>query len=55
MTRIPSPTPPITRLEVIGANGRSYVNYRVAHVEFSLQDNDRTLKIFVKERENSDD
>lgn len=39
----------ITRLEVIDAEGRSYTNWKVKDIEFSLQDNDRTLKIFVSE------
>ena len=47
-TEFKFPTPKITRLEVIDSKGRAYVNMDVKHIEFSLQDNDRTLKIFVK-------
>ena len=39
----------ITRLEVIDEKGRSYTNWKVKNIEFSLQDNDRTLKVFVRE------
>lgn len=39
----------ITRLEIIGPSGRVYTNWNVSTLELSLQDNDRTLKIFVGE------
>jgi hypothetical protein len=39
----------ITRLEVINENGRLVVLYDVK-VELSYQDDDRTLKIFVKDK-----
>ena len=43
---------PITRLEVIdhtkSAKGRAYVNHDVKSVELSYQDDDRTLKLFIK-------
>lgn len=38
----------VTRLEVIDENGRSYVKYQISDIEFSLQDDARTLKIFLK-------
>jgi hypothetical protein len=39
----------ITRLEIIEYNnGRAYVNRDLSNVEFSLQDDGKTLKIFVK-------
>ena len=38
----------ISRVEVIDHNGRSYTNVKVKEVELSLQDNDRTLKVFLK-------
>ena len=44
--------PKITRLEVIDAKGRSYTNWRVESIEESIQDEGRTLKLFVKERSN---
>jgi hypothetical protein len=39
----------VTRFEVIGKNGRQMVEHGIA-LEASLQDDDRTLKIFLKER-----
>ena len=39
----------VTRVEVIDADGRSYIKYRVTSVELHLQDEGRTLKIFVSE------
>lgn len=36
----------VTRVEIIDETGRAYVRYEV-EVELSLQDNDRTLKVFV--------
>ena len=38
----------IDRLEVIDETGRAYVNTDVAELEFSIQDDGRTLKIFLK-------
>lgn len=42
----------ITRVEVIDENGRSYVKYLKPHqeVEFSYQDDDRTLKVFINDK-----
>jgi hypothetical protein len=37
----------VTRLEVIDNNGRAYVNYGVDKLEFSYQDDGRTLKLFT--------
>ncbi len=38
----------VTRIEVIDANGRSYVNWKNTNkVKISLQDNKQTLKIFI--------
>ena len=37
----------LTRLEVIDNNGRSYVNMAIDKLEFSYQDEGRTLKIFT--------
>lgn len=38
-----------TRVEVIDDNGRSYVNWNEDNkVEISMQDDDRTMKIFIK-------
>jgi hypothetical protein len=45
------PTGQPTRLEVIDADGRTYTNWKVKEMEFSYQDDGRTLKIFIKESE----
>jgi len=37
----------VTRVEVIDKQGRSYGKYKVKKVEIQLQDDDRTLKVFV--------
>jgi hypothetical protein len=41
----------ITRVELIDGRGRVYVNMNVGDVILSLQDNKRTLKIFVEDAE----
>ena len=40
-------TDKITRVEVIDENGRSYTKYGVTDVQLILQDDERTLKIFL--------
>ena len=40
----------VTRVEVIDSTGRNYVKYGITHVELSLQDDGRTLKLFLMER-----
>ncbi len=40
--------PKVTRVEVIDNDGRRYVKYNVSDVQLLLQDNERTLKLFVK-------
>jgi hypothetical protein len=40
----------VTRFEVIDESGRAYVTRNVA-VDLSMQDDNRTLKVFVKGRE----
>lgn len=39
----------VNRIEVIDENGRSYTKYlkKYEGINYSLQDNDRTLKVFV--------
>jgi hypothetical protein len=38
----------VTRVEVIDQNGRSYVNWDSTNkVRLSMQDNGRTLKVFI--------
>jgi len=39
--------PKITRVEVIEESGRKYVNWDCKDVSLSIQDNDRTLKVFI--------
>lgn len=47
-------TSKVTRIEVIDEKGRSYVNNNANNkVEFHLQDNDRTLKVIVKQQVNA--
>lgn len=40
--------PNVTRVEVIDSSGRSYVKYDVSDVSISIQDDKRTLKVFLK-------
>ena len=40
--------PKVTRVEVIDNDGRRYVKYNVKSVNLSLQDDERTLKLFVE-------
>lgn len=44
----------VTRVEVIDKNGRSYTNWDVKSVETQLQDDGRTLKIFISEQDAND-
>ena len=39
--------PKCTRVEVIDKSGRAYTNYDCKSVETQVQDEDRTLKVFV--------
>ena len=39
--------PLINRVEVIGPNGREFVQYDCSNVQVSQQDNGRTLKVFL--------
>ena len=44
-------TDKVTRVEVIDKAGRSYVNHKVDNVvQMTLQDDGKTLKIFIKEK-----
>ena len=38
----------VTRVEVIDDNGRAYTVHNIESVVLSLQDDQRTLKIFIK-------
>ena len=37
----------VTRVEVIDDTGRAYTNWNVRDLQFSLQDDERTLKVFI--------
>jgi hypothetical protein len=39
--------PKVTRVEVITSKGREFVRHECAHVQFSLQDDGRTIKVFL--------
>ena len=39
--------PKISRVEVIDQEGRAYVNMDAKHVSVSIQDQGRTLKVFL--------
>jgi hypothetical protein len=39
--------PKVTRVEVITSKGREFVQHERAHVRFSLQDDGRTIKVFL--------
>ena len=39
--------PHVTRVEVIGKNGREFVQYDCSNVQVSIQDDERTLKVFL--------
>jgi hypothetical protein len=43
--------PKVTRLEVISEGGRDFVLYGTDNVEISLQDDERTMKIFLERKE----
>lgn len=39
--------PHVTRVEVIGNNGREFVQWDCSNVKISIQDDKRTLKVFL--------
>lgn len=39
----------VTRFELVTEHGRQFVSYDVRRVRLSLQDEGRTLKVFVEE------
>jgi hypothetical protein len=41
----------VTRVEIIDAKGRSYVKHNISKFEFSIQDNGKTLKLFLTEEQ----
>lgn len=44
----------VTRVEVIDNTGRAYVKYNVETVVYQLQDDERTLKLFVQFEEDEE-
>lgn len=44
-----TPYPDITRVEVIDSTGRAYAKWDVKDVQLSIQDDGRTMKIFLKD------
>ena len=46
-------TSKVTRVEVIDENWRAYINFKSNNsVSISLQDDDRTIKVFISQIEN---
>lgn len=39
--------PEVTRVEVVTNNGRELVHYKCSNVQVSLQDDGRTIKVFL--------
>ena len=47
--------PEVTRIEVITDNGREFVRHNCADVQVSLQDDGRTIKVFLKQEQISEE
>jgi hypothetical protein len=47
--------PEVTRVEVITDDGREFVRYDCSNVQMSLQDDGRTLKVFLKQEQISEE
>ncbi len=47
--------PDTTRVEVITNEGREFVRYDCSNVQVSLQDEGRTLKVFLKQEQVSEE
>jgi hypothetical protein len=47
--------PEVTRVEVITDDGREFVRYDCSNVQMSLQDGGRTLKVFLKQEQISEE
>jgi hypothetical protein len=47
--------PEVTRVEVITNNGHEFVRYECSDVQMSLQDNGRTIKVFLKQEQISEE
>lgn len=46
--RTPEELKTVTRVEIIDKTGRAYVNLDCKRVEVSMQDDNRTMKVFIK-------
>jgi hypothetical protein len=47
--------PNVTRVEVITDDGREFVRYDCSNVQVSLQDGGRTVKVFLKQEQISEE
>ena len=47
--------PNVTRVEVITDDGREFVRYDCSNVQVSLQDDGRTVKVFLKQEQISEE
>jgi hypothetical protein len=47
--------PEVTRVEVITSNGREFVQYECSNVQVSLQDDGRTIKVFLEQEQISEE
>ena len=47
-------TSKITRIEVIDESGRAYTDYNVKHTTLSMQDNNKTLKLFIENKDKNE-
>lgn len=48
-------TTEVTRVEVIDQDGRQYTNYKCNKVRISMQDDNRTMKIFLNTNQNDNE
>jgi hypothetical protein len=47
--------PEVTRVEVVTEDGREFVRYDCSDVQMSLQDDGRTIKVFLKQEQISEE
>ena len=47
--------PEVTRVEVVTDNGREFVQHDCTNVQVSLQDDGRTIKVFLKQEQISEE
>lgn len=48
-------TTQVTRVEVIDENGREYTNYHCNTVQVSFQDDNKTIKVFLKNNKDANE